>query len=532
MRYYIIRNSTVEPFFSGDEASFSGYDDISSLDMSCDVFIWFYTLPYNPNFQKLTDEVSGYLGKIDFICNRIPKDKFIFLFTLTNLYQNNIITGDFSLRKAINNYNLDIYALAEKNSNIKIMELNDFLLDYSKDRLLDWKYYFLSKMPFNPKLANDFREWFSRQTEAVQMKRKKCLVLDLDNTLWGGILGEDGMNGIKIGGDYPGNAFLEFQKSLIAIKNSGIILSICSKNNEKDVLEIWEKNPFLLIKKEHISAYRINWNSKHENMMEIARELNIGLDSMVFIDDNPSERELIRQFLPMVEVPDFPAQPYELPRFSDMIISKYFRVYSISEEDKTKTEQYKANAERADLQKKFSDISEYLSSLEIELQVSEADQFNIPRIAQMSQKTNQFNLTTKRYTESDILNFVEKGNKVYCISVKDKFGDSGITGIIIVLLDRKKSEAVIDTLLLSCRILGKGIEGAFLNLIMGKLKSESIKTVCASYVSTLKNKQVEDFYDRSGFTVIREIKEPVYEKHYQTDISEMEFVIKPYYKIN
>lgn len=532
MKYYIFRNSTVEPFFTGDDVTFSGYDDISSLDLTSEAFVWFYTLPYNPDNEKLTEEVSDYIQKIEFVNSQIPKSKFFLLFTLNDYYQNTIITGDFSLSKAISRYNLDLYTLAEKNNNVRILDLNSFIRNYPAGQLHDWKYYFLSRMPFNPKLIKYFKEWFDQQIEAIHLRRKKCLVLDLDNTLWGGILGEDGMNGIKIGGDYPGNAFLEFQKSLLAIKSSGIILTICSKNNEKDVFEVWEKNPFLVIKKEHISAYRINWNSKHNNIIEIARELNIGLDSLVFIDDSPSERELIRQFLPIVKVPEFPSQPYDLPLFTERIINNYFRIYSLSEEDKSKTEQYKANAERADFQKKFSDISGYLASLEIELKIREVDPFNIPRIAQMSQKTNQFNLTTKRYTELEILDFVEKGNKVYCISVKDKFGNSGITGMIIILLNRETKEAVIDTLLLSCRILGKDIEDAFLYLIMEKLKGEGFRNVLATYISTPKNKQVEDFYDKAGFTVTKENLMPIYEKHYQIDITERDFEIKPFYKIN
>lgn len=203
-----------------------------------------------------------------------------------------------------------------------------------------------SQMGINPKLASDFSCWFEDRLREISLCRKKCLVLDLDNTLWGGVLGEDGIDGIKIGGDYPGKAFLYFQEGLLELAKRGVILTICSKNNERDVLDLWEKNPFVLLRKEHFSAWRINWRNKADNIRELSEELNIGLDSLVFVDDNPTERELVRQMLPMVEVPEFPKQSYMLPDFLISLSDRYFRVYSVTEEDRRKTEQYKANASR------------------------------------------------------------------------------------------------------------------------------------------------------------------------------------------
>ena len=221
----------------------------------------------------------------------------------------------------------------------------------------------------------------------------------MDNTLWGGVLGEDGAEGIKIGGDYPGKAFSMFQKSLVELCKTGVILTVCSKNNESDVRYAWDNNPYIILTDRYISAYRINWDNKADNIIELSKELNIGLDSFVFVDDNPTERELIRRTLPMIAVPEFPSQAYELPAFFRQLVDNYFQVYSITNEDKQKTEQYKANAERAKMQKQFVNISEFIRSLDIEMTVERANQFTIPRIAQMTQKTNQFNLTTKRYTK-------------------------------------------------------------------------------------------------------------------------------------
>ena len=349
-------------------------------------------------------------------------------------------------------------------------------------------------------------------------------MLDLDNTLWGGVLGEDGISGIKMGGDYPGKAFAFFQKLLLQLSKAGVILTVCSKNNEADVLEAWDKNPFMVLKKEHFAAYRINWTDKATNIKELADELNLGLDSFVFIDDNPTERELIKQMLPMVSVPEFPAQPYELPVFFKMVVEDYFKVYSITEEDKKKTEQYKANAARAQAQHSFTDFGAFLESLDIQITIEAANEFNIPRIAQMTQKTNQFNLTTKRYTDADVKGFLANGWKIWCISVADRFGDNGITGCIIINGDE------IDTFLLSCRILGKGIEKAFIKKIMTLLKEGGVSSVKAAYLPTAKNAQVADFYDRCGFPCVAENADG--SKNYLLDLTTADLEIEKYYHIN
>jgi FkbH-like protein len=528
-KYFVFRNSTVELFFSNLNASFSGYEDISFVDNEAEICIWFYLVPFKRDTQLLVREISSYYNNLELVCQQIPSNKTLYIFTLESLSTNRILIGDFSLPRAIEEFNLKIYDLADKNKNIKILDLADFIKKYPSDQLIDWKYYFISKMQINPKLAPEFQKWLLLQTEAINLNRKKCIVLDLDNTLWGGILGEDGIDGIKIGGDYPGNVFLEFQKSLLELSKSGVILAVCSKNNEADVLELWEKNPYVLIKKEKLSSYRINWDNKADNLKEIARELNIGLDSMVFIDDNPAERELVRKLCPTVTTPDFPSHPYHLPLLEKELIDRYFKIYDVTSEDKDKTAQYKANAERAEFQKGFSDFSEYIKQLEIEISIMQAGSFTIPRIAQMTQKTNQFNLTTKRYSEADIWNFIRDGHLVNCVNVKDKFGDNGITGAIIIKINKESSSAIIDSFLLSCRILGKGIEDAFVLSVLNMLRGEDICEVKATYIPTLKNHQVSNYFERIGFTNDHISADGV--KHYSIKINEEEFKIKPYYKI-
>lgn len=531
MNYFVFRNNTIERFFP-KEYQFSGYDDISLIPSDAEGYVWYYQVPVKYDQKILAEEINGYAQKLAFVLSQIDPKKTLIALTMDSLYAVPFTEDDYSLQSAIANYNLALYDFERQHSSVKVIDIIEFTRKYAAAELFDWKFYFISQMGMNPKLSRDFAAWWEKKLSSVALKRKKCLVLDLDNTLWGGVLGEEGINGIKIGGDYPGKAFLYFQEALLELSRQGVILTVCSKNNEQDVLDAWEKNPFILLKKEQFAAYRINWTDKATNIKELADELNIGLDSFVFVDDNPTERELIKQLLPMVAVPDFPAQPYELPMFFKQLVEDYFKVYSITDEDKKKTEQYKANAARAQAQHSFTDFSAFLESLDIQIGVEAADEFNIQRIAQMTQKTNQFNLTTQRYTDADVRGFVEAGWKIWCISVADKFGDNGITGCIMVTPASTGSAQVceIDTFLLSCRILGKGIEIAFVKKVFSLLSEDGISVLKAKYIPTAKNAQVKEFWEKVGFTCIAEAEDGT--KDYELNLADADLEIEKYYHIN
>ena len=522
MNYFVFRNNTIERFFPKDYC-FSGYDDISVIPDDVNVYIWLYQAPIGYNRERSVEEILSYQQKFDFVLSQIDDNKTVIALTMEDIYIVPFTEDDNTMRSAIDQYNAALFDAEKTHTNLKVLDYSEFTRNYPVADIFDWKFYFISQMGINPKLTKDFQAWWQLKLDSIALKRKKCIVLDLDNTLWDGVLGEDGISGIKIGGDYPGKAFAFFQKSLLQLSKAGVILTVCSKNNEEDVLEAWEKNPFMVLKKEHFAAYRINWMDKATNIKELADELNIGLDSFVFIDDNPTERELIKQALPMVEVPDFPSQPYELPVFFKDVVEKYFRVYSVTSEDKKKTEQYKANAQRAQAQRGFVDFDAFLESLNIQITIESANEFNIPRIAQMTQKTNQFNLTTRRYTDADVRSFLQNGWKIWCIGVADKFGDNGITGCIMVNGD------TIDTFLLSCRILGKGIEDAFIKKTLGLLKENGIVTVKATFIPTAKNAQVADFYDRCGFVCLSENADG--SKAYLLNLSEAGLQIEKFYHI-
>ena len=527
MRTFVFRNQTVEPFLGSDGMTYSGYDDISLVPGDVDRYIWFYQVPVNADGGQLSEEVTSFIDKLDLVLDRVDAAKPFVIFSLENIFPLRLTGNDTAVAQAVAAFNRHAMQLSVERTNIKWVDFSEFTSRYDASTIINWKYYLMSQMMMNPKLADDFQCWWRRLDEEMALQRKKCLVLDLDNTLWGGVLGEDGIDGIKLGGDYPGKAFSYWQQALLQLSRNGVILAVCSKNNEADVLEAWEKNPHMILRHEHFSALRINWQDKATNLHELAQELNIGLDSMVFVDDNPSECELIRQFLPEVTVLDFPEKPYQLMPFFKQLVVQYFRIYQVTDEDKAKTEQYRANAMRQAERGRFADMESYLYSLDLQLEIIPADEHNLPRIAQMTQKTNQFNLTTRRYTEADVQQRLDRGWIVYCMSVSDRFGDHGITAT--VFLEPVDDVTIsIDTLLLSCRILGKGIEEAFVKTVFNLLRLDGYRHVEATYLPTAKNIQTADFFDRMGMACIATDADGA--KHYDMALDQVN-EIPNYYNI-
>ncbi len=492
---YLFRNYTIEYLFD-NSFSFSGYGDINKPDGEYDEYTIFYQL--NPSFtpEEQVLEVEEIKSKISFILGMGITERIV----IVNLYRNT--TADWQLKdrqllEAIDNFNN--HFLREKiqqYSNVKVLDINIFCQNQTLS-LIDWRFFFTAQMVINPKLAKNFKKWYQKQTEILDLKRKKCIVLDCDNTLWGGIVGEDGTHGIQLGMDYPGICFKNFQNLLLQLSQKGVILAVCSKNNLKDVQDVWENNPNNLINSDVLSAYRINWQDKVSNIKSIAEELNIGTDSIVFIDDNPMERNLVKNFLPEVEIPEFPKNPYELIDFFWEIYHQYFAVYELSQEDIHKTQQYKENFFRNESKKAFENIDEYIESLEIQVDIFKANESNITRIAQMTQKTNQFNLTTKRYTEEQLKGLLDNGASIFCANVKDKFGDNGIT--IASIITESETELYLDSYLLSCRILGRDIEKITLLKILEKVNEGKHKKITARYIPTKKNIMARDFLEKIGF---------------------------------
>lgn len=401
----------------------------------------------------------------------------------------------------VKNINFEINRYFKKSSQVFIFDYDLFCSRWGKVNLIDYRMYYLADIKINFKYFPRLCEEYVSYIKPLLSLSKKCIVLDLDNILWGGIIGEDGLEGIKIGQTPEGRPFLEFQKYILSLFNRGIILAINSKNNPEDGLDVFRKHPRMILREEHFASIKINWNDKISNMRAIAREINIGLDSLIFFDDDKLNREMVKSALPEVEVVDLPDDPSSY--LKTLMELNDFNSFYFSEEDKKKGQIYADQKKRQDLGKIIPDITEYLKALAMVVTIEKANSFNIPRISQLTQKTNQFNMTARRYSEEDIKNFSENKNFLtFSVKVEDKFGDNGITGAAII--EKKGEEWIIDLFLLSCRIIGRRVEEIMLGYVLEEAEKAKAKILTGEFISTKKNAPAKKFYHKNGFELIEE----------------------------
>lgn len=404
----------------------------------------------------------------------------------------------FGLRSMVRELNMVLEREFDESSDIFIFDYENFLGFHGKKAAQDPRFYYVADMKLSSDLVPELAKEYLSYIRAAQGKVKKCIVLDLDHTLWGGIIGEDGFDSIKLGPKAPGKAFFEFQQILLSYFNRGVILAINSKNNPEDALEVIRNHPHMVLREEHFAAMRINWQDKATNIREIANELNIGTDSMIFVDDDSLNRELVKSVLPEVLTVDLPKDPSEYVNTFTKITE--LNTLQLTSEDTRRGSLYVSERQRRELKNETTNYEDFLKKLEMKVTIEKANQFTIPRLSQLTQRTNQFNLTTKRYTEADVTNFVESPeHEVYSIHVKDKLGDSGIVGCVIT----KKSGEItyIDSFLMSCRVLGRKIEGILLAHVLDEAKKNGSSQVVGEYKPTKKNVQTQHFYKNSGFLV-------------------------------
>ena len=336
---------------------------------------------------------------------------------------------------------------------------------------------------------------------AIRGQFKKCLILDLDNTVWGGVIGDDGIEGIELGhGLGIGKAFTEFQMWVKKLKQRGIIICVASKNNEDTAKEPFEKHPDMVLKLDDIAVFQANWETKVDNIRTIQSILNIGFDSMVFLDDNPFERNIVRENIPGITVPELPEDP---AMYLEYLYSlNLFETASYSNADKDRTKQYQVEAKRVSLSKTFTNEADFLKSLNMVSTVSGFTKFNTPRVAQLSQRSNQFNLRTIRYTEADIEAMAKDPDVIdLSFTLEDKFGDNGLIAVII-MKKRDQETIFVDTWFMSCRVLKRGMENFTLNTMVELAKAKGYKQIVGEYIPTPKNKMVESHYPNLGFTKI------------------------------
>lgn len=319
---------------------------------------------------------------------------------------------------------------------------------------------------------------------------KKCLVLDLDNTLWGGTVGEDGLSGIQLSLSGPGAAFLAFQQVVLDLYDRGVILAINSKNNFEEAMRVIRSHPNMILKERHFAAIRINWEDKSDNLKSLAKELNIGLEAMVFLDDEPVNRALVRNILPEVETPELPVDPLDYAKF--LISLSLFPSAAITDEDKMRGNLYVTERLRQEAEKSFGRKEEFFKSLGLEFQIFADDSSSVARLAQLTEKTNQFNTHKQPLTEEQILSLVADANyKVFYGRLTDRFGDYGITNL--AIMKNKGGRWEIDQFLMSCRVIGRGVEEAFLSALAGWAKQNQVAELAIKFVPTEKNKPAEEF---------------------------------------
>ena len=395
--------------------------------------------------------------------------------------------------------NYGLMELAQKYPNMFICDLAGLQNKFGRDFMFASNVYVSTEMVLSidslPYVASRIMDIVC----AIRGQFKKCLILDLDNTVWGGVVGDDGWENIQIGhGLGIGKAFTEFQEWIKKLKNRGIIIAVCSKNDEDKAKEPFEKNPEMVLHLDDIAVFQANWETKVDNIRTIQRILNIGFDSMVFLDDNPFERNMVRENIPGITVPELPEDPGEYLEY--LYSLNLFETASYSGADKDRTRQYQIEAQRVSLAKTFTNEADFLKSLNMVSEVSGFDAFNTPRVAQLSQRSNQFNLRTRRYTEADI-KAIEADKEHYAtfsFTLEDRFGDNGL--ICVVILEKCDAETLfVDTWFMSCRVLKRGMENFTLNTIADYARANGYRHIIGEYLPTAKNKMVEEHYPNLGF---------------------------------
>ena len=392
--------------------------------------------------------------------------------------------------------------LVANHGNVRVLAYAGIVRKLGEALTFSEKLWYMGKILHTNEAQKQMAELILHKVELESRIAKKVLVLDLDNTLWGGLAGEHDITPITLSDDHTGMAYKNLQRVIKKMQECGVVLAIASKNNESDAMEIIDKHPHMVLRSDAFAAKRICWDSKADSIQAMAKELNLGLDSFVFFDDSASERELIKQMLPQVTVPDFPEKPEELPEAMIGIYKEYFEKAYVTAEDAKKSEQYLQNAKRAKLEKAAVSFSDYLKQLSIKVERVAARE-SAERFTQLLNKTNQFNLTTKRHEASEIRAMLEDASKrIYLYRVEDALGDYGIVAAVIVSLD--SDIPVVEEFVMSCRVMGKYIEYGILTAVEEELRAEGFDRIRGIYVPTAKNKPVEKLYEKAGYDLLEE----------------------------
>ncbi len=387
--------------------------------------------------------------------------------------------------------------LSGKHSNVRIFPYRRMIEKLGEKNAFSMKMWYMGRILLSNEAQRTLGELILHWAEVEGRVSKKVLLLDLDNTLWGGLAGEKEHTPIQLSEEHVGLAYKNLQRVIWQMRKDGVLLGIVSKNNDADAMEIVTNHPHMVLRPEDFSARRINWSPKHENIREIAAELNLGEDSFVFWDDNPAERQLVKEMLPMVTVPEFPDRPEELAQAMGEIYRQYFAKAQVTEEDAARAAQYAANAERSHLAKTTGSFEEYLKELKM-CAVRVNPKEHVERFCQLLNKTNQFNLTTRRYTQGQAAMLLEDNRKrIYMYQVSDRFGDNGI--VVVIVVDCAGDIPMVEDFVMSCRVMGRNIEDALMTEVEADVRAGGYEYLRGKYIPTAKNTPVAGLYDRLGY---------------------------------
>jgi FkbH-like protein len=428
---------------------------------------------------------------------------------------------------AVEDLNQVLREQATAHPNVRLLQPAEIIAQLGWARAFSPRFYFRYRAPYTAAFFEELALQISRASRGAGSYFYKALVVDADNTLWGGIAGEDLPEELKLGPhDYPGSIYWYAQQEFLALQKHGVLLCLCSKNNPADVDAVLANHPEMVLRAQHFAAQRVNWGDKVTNVRRLASDLDIGLDAIVYLDDSAFECEAVRGQLPMVRTLQVPANVYEYPALVQHV-KELFLAGGISSESAAKTEQYRVRGLAKDERKRFASQEEYLASLGVRVEVRLGEQKAIKRIAELTQKSSQFNLTTRRYAEGQIRDLLESAAaEVYSIHVSDKFGDSGLTGVVIFRYEGE--EVNVDTCLLSCRVIGRGVEFSFWRPLFKRAAARGIQAVRAEYLATAKNAQVRDFYDRLGLALVSDGKG---QRGYRATLGELQLPTAPHIEV-
>jgi FkbH-like protein len=474
--------------------------------------VWFFTTSHDwpqPGRAEISPEAAGQAaGETEslweLVRNKMPKAQII---------QNNMeavperIFGnlDASVFAGRANFqarlNLDLTEKAAAQG-VVIFDLNHLAASQGLWKWADRAYWHHSKHPFAPDLAGWVGFYAAKLVLAARGLAKKVVVLDLDNTLWGGVVGDDGLEGLALGNNADGEAFAAFQYYLKGLSRRGIVLAVASKNNEDAAQEPFKSHPAMVLTLDDIAVFKTNWRNKADNIREIAETLRLGLDSFVFVDDNPAERALVRQELPMVETPELPENPSLYEWTLDRMA--YFESLFFSEEDRKRARMYKENASRVEIRKTAANLGDYLLSLQMVAESGPADQFHLPRMSQLVNKSNQFHLTTTRYSEAELRDLASRDDIITrWFGLADRFGDYGLVSVLVLKLSG--GEALIDTWAMSCRVLERGMEEFVIRDLIREARKRGARRLVGLYKPSQKNFLVAGLYERLGFEALASV---------------------------